>query len=315
MRDRPVGFGGSGAMGRPMAGHVAKAGAGLWVCDIDAAAAAAVAAETGARVAGSPREVAEAAAIVITMLPTGADVRAVALGPDGLADGFGADGVLIDMSSSEPTATVALAAELAARGIAMIDAPVSGGRAKAVDGTLTLMVGGDDTTIDRCLPVLQAMGEQIFRTGGAGTGHALKALNNLMSAAGMLIGAEALAIGKRFGLDPGIMLDAINASTGMNHSTKAKFRQRVLSRSFDTGFALDLMIKDLDIALALARETRTPVPFSAQCREMWATALLNLGPGQDHSDLVRWIERTAQTELVGKAGGEEGGEDGAESGR
>ncbi len=292
-----VGFIGVGTMGQPMARCLDAAGFALVVYDIDRAAADAFANEIGATVAPTPKDAAEAANVVVTMLPSGADVRAVALGMDGLADGFARGSILIDMSSSEPSGTEALAADLAGRGIDMIDAPVSGGRAKAVDGTLTLIVGGDDAVIDRCQPVLEAMGDAIFRTGRVGSGHAIKALNNLLNAIGLLAGAEALLIGKRFGLDPNIVVDVINASTGMNHATKNKFKQRVFSRTFDSGFGLDLMVKDLDIALGLARETRTPVPFAAQAREIWAAAGLNLGPGQDHTDLVRWLEQTAKTEL------------------
>ncbi len=292
-----VGFIGTGTMGQPMARCLDAAGFALVVNDIDRAAAEVFANEIGATVAPTPKDVAEAAGIVVTMLPSGADVRAVALGTDGLADGFTRGSILIDMSSSEPSGTEALAADLAGRGIDMIDAPVSGGRAKAVDGTLTLIVGGDDAVIDRCQPVLEAMGDAIFRTGRVGSGHAIKALNNLLNAIGLLAGAEALLIGKRFGLDLDIVIDVINASTGMNHATKNKFKQRVFSRTFDSGFGLDLMVKDLDIALGLARETRTPVPFAAQAREIWAAAGLNLGPGQDHTDLVRWLEQTAKTEL------------------
>ncbi len=292
-----VGFIGVGTMGQPMARCLDAAGFALVVYDIDRAAADAFANEIGATVAPTPKDAAEAANVVVTMLPSGADVRAVALGMDGLADGFARGSILIDMSSSEPSGTEALAADLAGRGIDMIDAPVSGGRAKAVDGTLTLIVGGDDAVIDRCQPVLEAMGDAIFRTGRVGSGHAIKALNNLLNAIGLLAGAEALLIGKRFGLDPNIVVDVINASTGMNHATKNKFKQRVFSRTFDSGFGLDLMVKDLDIALGLARETRTPVPFAAQAREIWAAAGLNLGPGQDHTDMVRWLEQTAKTEL------------------
>jgi len=293
-----VGFVGIGTMGRPMAACIAKAGLELHVLDIDPSVAAAYADEVGATAHETPAKLAKICDIVVTMVPTGADVRTVALGKDGLADGFGDNGgILIDMSSSEPSGTEALAADLAKRKVAMIDAPVSGGRAKAVAGTLTLIVGGDGAVIDQCQPVLEAMGEHIFRTGRVGSGHAIKAINNLMNAAGLLVGGEALLIGKRFGLDPSIIVDVINASTGMNHATVNKFKQRVFSRSFDSGFSLDLMIKDLDIALGLARETNTPVPYAAHCREIWAAARLNLEDGRDHTEIIRWLEQTSDAEL------------------
>lgn len=292
-----VGFIGIGTMGRPMAACIAQAQIELHVYDIDPSAASAFADEYAATIHDNPAKLAQACDIAITMVPTGADVHDVALGENGLADGFAGDGILIDMSSSEPAGTEALAAELSARGVKMIDAPVSGGRAKAVDGTLTLIVGGDDAVIDQCQPVLEAMGDNIFRTGRVGSGHAIKAINNLMNAAGLLVGGEALLIGKRFGLDPDIIVDVINASTGMNHATVNKFKQRVFSRSFDSGFSLDLMIKDLDIALGLARDTHTPVPYAAHCREIWAAAALNLEGGRDHTEIVRWLEQTSGAEL------------------
>ena len=185
MQHLRVGFVGIGTMGRPMANQIAQAEFPLCLFDIDAAASPAVAAETGATIGSSPKAVAEASDVVITMLPGGRDVHAVTLGQDGLVEGFGPDAVLIDMSSSEPSGTAALSGELVSRGVAMIDAPVSGGQAKALDGTLTLMVGGDDDVIDRCMPVLEAMGDRIFRTGAVGSGHAIKAINNLLNAAGL----------------------------------------------------------------------------------------------------------------------------------
>jgi 3-hydroxyisobutyrate dehydrogenase len=159
------------------------------------------------------------------------------------------------------------------------------------------MAGGETASIDRVMPVLQAMGNSILRTGPVGSAHAMKALNNLVSAGGFLIGIEALMIGSRFGLDPAVMVDVLNASTGMNNSTQKKFRQFVLSRRFDSGFGLDLMVKDLSIALDVARETATPAPFAAQCRELWAAAAALLGPGQDHTAMAKLSEALAGSEL------------------
>lgn len=298
MSNPKVGFVGIGTMGRPMAGWVAKAGYELHIYDTNRDVAAEFAAETGAVAAESVRAVGEACALVITMLPTGGDVRETALGVDGLAERFTAGGVLIDMSSSEPTGTIALAKELEARGVEMIDAPVSGGRAKAVDGTLTLMVGGKNPVIDRCLPVLETMSAKIFRTGGIGSGHASKAINNLLNAVGQLASAETLTIGKRFGLNPDVLLDVINASTGMTHATLNKMRQFVFTRSYDSGFAMDLMLKDMDIALGIARETGTPIPVAEHCREIWGRARQDLGAGQDQMAMTRWVEHQAKADLV-----------------
>jgi 3-hydroxyisobutyrate dehydrogenase len=175
----------------------------------------------------------------------------------------------------------------------MIDAPVSGGVSRARTGELAIMAGGEDAALDRADPLLRAMGTTITRVGAIGSGQAMKALNNLVSAGGFLIGIEALLIGQRFGLDAGKMVDVLNASTGMNNSTQKKFRQFVLSRRFDSGFGLDLMAKDLSIALEIGRDGATPTPFAALCRELWAGAAGLLGPGQDHTALAQFCERLA----------------------
>jgi 3-hydroxyisobutyrate dehydrogenase len=168
---------------------------------------------------------------------------------------------------------------------------------KTKTGELSIMVGGTEADIARAMPVLKAMGTTITRCGDVGAGQAMKALNNLVSAGGFLIGIEALLVGKRFGLDPELMVDVLNASTGMTNSSQKKFKQFVLSRSFDSGFSLDLLVKDLSIALGVGRETATPTPFSALCRDLVAGAQALLGPGQDHTALAKLSERLAGDEL------------------
>ena len=179
----------------------------------------------------------------------------------------------------------------------MLDAPVSGGVSRARTGELAIMAGGDPVALDRAEPVLRAMGTTIHRCGGVGAGQAMKALNNLVSAGGFLIGIEALLIGQRSGLDPALMVDVLNASTGMNNSTQKKFKQFVLSRAFDAGFGLDLMAKDLSIALEVGRESGTATPFAALCRELWSAAAATLGPGQDHTAVARFSEQLAGSAL------------------
>ncbi len=294
---------GLGMMGAPMARRIAGAGQALRLYDTAPDRLAAVAEATGGAIASGPADTAAGADLVITMLPTGADVARAALDRGGVADGFDGAGILVDMSSSEPSGTVELAAALARRGIDMIDAPVSGGRAGAVEGTLTIMAGGDPATIERCRPTLETIGRRVVHTGAIGSGHALKSLNNTISAAQFLITAEAFLVGRRFGLDPEVMTDVINTSTGMNHATLNKMARFVFSRAFDSGFSLDLMVKDLDIALGLARDTGTAAPFAALNREIWAQARHNLEPGQDraeldHTELARWLECIAGTDLA-----------------
>ncbi|HJQ83378.1 MAG TPA: NAD(P)-dependent oxidoreductase, partial [Candidatus Binatia bacterium] len=211
--------------------------------------------------------------------------------------GLRAGAVLVDMGSSAPVGTVALGKELASRGVGMLDAPVSGGVARAEAGTLAIMVGGDAALLARCRPILAAVGGRIFATGGLGSGHAVKALNNLVSATGLVAAAEALLAGRRFGIDPGVMLEVFNASSARNDSTERKFGPFVFSRSFDSGFALDLMVKDLGIALDLAGATGVPLRLGAACRDVWLAAQAALGAGADHTEVVRWLEQVAGATL------------------
>ncbi|MBV8912101.1 MAG: NAD(P)-dependent oxidoreductase [Acetobacteraceae bacterium] len=292
-----VGFIGVGAMGRPMAARVAAAGFPLTVLDADAQKAGAVAKELGAGLAASGAELAGGAELIVTMLPTSAAVAAALSGEGGVLAGLRPGAIIVEMSSGVPAETKALAALVSAAGGRLIDAPVSGGVVRAVTGELAIMAGGDPEAIARAEPLLRAMGATIMRTGAVGSAHAMKALNNLVSAGGFLLGIEALLIGQAFGLDPAVMVDVLNASTGMSNSSQRKFKQFVLSRSFDAGFGLDLMVKDLGIAMGVARETGTPAPMAALVREMWAAAQAMLGPGQDHTAAARLSERLAGREL------------------
>lgn len=293
---RRIGFVGIGNMGWPMAANLVKAGFDVAVCDVAPGRAAQFAAEVGGRAAASAAEAARGADCVITIVPTSAQVaEAVAAMGDALAPGA----LLVDMTSGQPGKTREIAASLARRGVAMVDCPVSGGVPRARTGELAIMAGGADADLDRAEPVLRAMGTSIHRCGPIGAGQAMKALNNLVSAGGFLIGVEALLIGQKFGLDAQKMVDVLNASTGMNNSTQKKFAQYVLSRRFDAGFTLDLMVKDLSIALEVGRETATPTPFAALCREMWASALAALGPGQDHTAMARLSEQLAGNTILG----------------
>jgi 3-hydroxyisobutyrate dehydrogenase len=179
----------------------------------------------------------------------------------------------------------------------MVDAPVSGGVPRARTGELAIMYGGPAATLERVRPALSSMGTTITPVGEVGSAHAMKALNNLVSAGGFLIGVEAMLIGQQFGLDPNVIVDVLNASTGMNNSTQKKFKQFVLSRQFNSGFGLDLMVKDLGIALGIATDTGTPTPFASLCRELWASAGKTLGKGQDHTAVARLSEQLAGVEL------------------
>ncbi|HEY6721269.1 MAG TPA: NAD(P)-dependent oxidoreductase [Burkholderiales bacterium] len=300
-----IGFVGLGKMGHPMAHRLSGAGYRIVLHDLNASALTRARDATGAEAPGSLKAIGESCEAVITMLPDGNAVHAVVLGANRAGDcllaGLSPGSVLIDMSSSSPVGTRTLGAQLAGRGVAMLDAPVSGGVRKAVDATLSIMVGGDAQSIARCRPILEAMGKQIFLTGPLGSGHAMKALNNYVSAAGLLAAAEGVLAAQRFGLDPGNVVDILNASTGMNNSTLNKFHRFILSRAFDSGFSLDLMVKDLRTALEVARSTASPAPLAEACLEAWTEAQAALGPGVDHTAVVRHWEKLSGTEL-GKKG-------------
>jgi 3-hydroxyisobutyrate dehydrogenase len=290
-----VGVIGVGRMGWPMAARLVEAGFAVAVHDAVPGRAADFAERHRATACATAAVCAQGAGAVITMLPSSREVEEVIgqIRPS-LAPGT----VVVEMSSGEPLRTRAMAEDLAPLGIALVDAPVSGGVARAETGTLAIMTGGDTVALDRVEPLLRAMGGSITRCGDVGAGQAMKALNNLVSAAGFLVSVEALLIGSRFGLDPSVMVDVLNASTGMNNSTQRKLKQFVLSRRFNSGFGLDLMVKDLSIALQLGRDTATPAPLSAQCRELWAAAAQLLGPGQDHTAMAQLAERLAASELA-----------------
>lgn len=288
-------------MGLPMSRRLSRAGYRVIAHDLNRAALERACDGTGAEPSASLAALGRACEAAITMLPDGKAVRSVALGSgetgDCLASGMAPGSVLIDMSSSSPVATRELGARLAERGIALIDAPVSGGVRKAVDGSLAIMAGGEPAEVERCRPVLQAMGKQVFLAGPLGCGHAMKAINNYVSAAGLIAATEGVLMAQRFGLDPGRVVDILNASSGMNNSTLNKFHQFVLNRAFNSGFSLDLMVKDLKTALEVARETGSPEPFAAECLRAWTEAQAALGPGADHTAVVRYWERLAGCEL------------------
>ena len=238
-----IAFLGLGMMGRPMAARLAGAGFTLRVFDISQKAVADfVGAYPSALATASAKVAAEGADALITMLPDGKIVRqALIEGRDAAREGLGAGALVLDMSSSNPVDTQRLARDLAASGVALLDAPVSGGVKRAVDGSLAIMVGGGAADLERARPLLGAMGKTITLCGPAGAGHALKALNNFLSASGLVAMCEALVVGEAFGLDPGTMVDVFNSSTGKSNATEVKGRQFVVSRSFASGFSTRLM--------------------------------------------------------------------------
>jgi 3-hydroxyisobutyrate dehydrogenase len=285
-----IGFVGLGNMGRPMAAKLAAAGFELSVYDIDADVLRRFVEQHGGKIAASLPVLARASEAIIHMLPDGNSVREATLGRAGLIGGLAAGTLLIDMSSSNPTGTRELGRALEERGVALIDAPVSGGVKRAEDATLAAMVGGDSREIARAMPLLRTMARDVFLTGPLGSGHAMKALNNMVSAAGLWIAAEAVRVGAAFGLDPGTIVDILNASTGRNNSTENKLKQHMLSRRFASGFSLGLMAKDLRAAATLADATDVPSPLMRYCAELWGKAAETLGGAEDHTAITKFLE-------------------------
>jgi 3-hydroxyisobutyrate dehydrogenase len=293
-----VGFIGVGNMGWPMAACLVRAGFRVQVNDSRREVANNFVQQIGGDAPDSLRLLAAESDVVVTMLPTSAIVSHVlGGGDDNVLAGLRPGAIVIEMSSGVPSMTQELAQRVHELGGHLIDAPVSGGVPRAKTGQLAIMAGGDAATIDRAMPVLSAMGSSVLRTGAVGSGQAMKALNNLVSTGGFLIGIEALLIGQRFGLDPTVMVDVLNAATGMNNSTQKKFKQFVLSRSFDAGFTLGLLAKDLSIALQVGRETATPAPVGALCKELVQAAQTMFGSDADHTEMARLCERLAGDEL------------------
>jgi len=273
---KTIGFIGLGVMGKLMAARLVQS---YEVHSYDL---------NGAGNRKSAREAAWGADALITMLPDGDAVRDAVL--DALPS-LRRGAVVIDMSSSEPSGTRALGQALARNKVHMIDAPVSGARFKAKDGTLAIMAGGDRKVFRKALPVLEKMGTQIFHCGPLGAGHAVKALNNYLGAAGTLAGFEALLIAQRFGLDPRPMIDAINASTGRNSTTARKIPQDVLTGRFGSGFKLALMTKDVAIASALARDLGVKAPFLKETLRHWKAAQKAMPRDADHTEIYKYQKK------------------------
>jgi 3-hydroxyisobutyrate dehydrogenase len=288
-----IAFLGLGKMGLPMARRLHEAGAPVVGFDPVEPTRLAFAAAGGA-VASTAREAVSGADVLITMLPNGKVVRAALLRGEPLVVHCAANAIVIDMSSSAPVGTRELADELAGRGVHLLDAPVSGGVKRALDGSLAIMVGGPPEVIAKVRPLLETMGKSIFETGAVGSGHAMKALNNYVSAAGLTAACEALQIGEKFGLDPVMMTDILNASTGRNNSTEVKLKPFVIPKNYASGFSLALMAKDLRTADDLAMHLDVPAPFSQALIEIWEQAADALSAAADHMAIDAYLATAAR---------------------
>ena len=292
-----VAFIGIGNMGRPMASNIAKRGHEVFLFDANPAAAASAAKEAGATALGSLSEV-SVAEIIVTMLPDGKVVREVALGKNGIAAAAKPGTIVVDMSSSQPLITRDTGAALALSNITLIDAPVSGGVAKAVSGTLTIMIGGDDAeAIEKAKPVLACMGTTFFVVGKLGSGHAAKALNNVVGAGNYAVLADALLVGERYGIDRGMLVDIVNVSTGQSFISTVVMKQFVLPETFNTGFAIGLLAKDANIAAELSQDLGCMSPHIELTNRRWAEARDSLGGSADNSRaILAWAKARQELE-------------------
>jgi 3-hydroxyisobutyrate dehydrogenase-like beta-hydroxyacid dehydrogenase len=285
-----------------MAQNLRKAGYPLVVYDLKDKAMEGLA-KAGAEKVFSARELASRSSVVITMLPASPDVEAAVLGPEGVIEGAKSGDIVIDMSSSYPTSTKMICEQLAVKGIRMLDAPVSGGTKGAREGTLAIMVGGEEKDYEECRPILEAMGQNIYYLGKIGAGHTVKALNNLCSACSMVITSEALIVAKKLGLTPEKVIDAINSSSGRSWSSQFKFPTFVLNNTFNSGYSIGLMNKDLEIATRLGRELHVPMFVGALVQQLYNYAVGRGGGDECHTAIIKFIEDWRGVKVRNKEGG------------
>jgi 3-hydroxyisobutyrate dehydrogenase len=298
-----VAFIGLGAIGTPMARHLAVADLDLVIWNRTRARADEFAANTPVRLAATPAEAAVGRDIVITCLPVSGDVESLLDGPDGLLATMPRGAVLVDCTSGDSATSRRIAARLAERGIGFLDAPVSGGVAGAEQAALTVMVGGDAATLERVRPVLERFGKRIVHCGVVGTGDALKAVNNALLAMHIWGTAEGLVALEKAGVRADIALDVINASSGRSNASMNLFPDRVLSRAFPRTFRLALLDKDVGIAADLAREQSVPSPLLQLTAELFRKAHAELGEVADHVEAVQVVERLGGATIGGASRG------------
>ena len=294
----PLAFVGLGAIGAPMASHLAEGGT-LTVWNRTTAVADRFAARYSARVAATPREAAALADIVVTCLPTSREVEAVLEGPDGLRAGLRRGALQIDCPSGDPAGSRRIAARLAERGIEFVDAPVSGGTNGAEAGTLAVMVGGEAAAFSRARPVLERFGRRIEHVGPVGAGHALKSVNNALLAVNILAAGEGLAALVQAGVAAATALDIVNASSGRSFVTETLIPERVLTGAWPVTFRLALLAKDVGIARGLLRDTGVEGPVLDRAGELMDRARAALGEQADYLEAIRLIERQAGVEIRG----------------
>jgi len=289
-----IGFVGLGIMGKPMAKNLLKAGHQLVVYDVNPAPVKEVAA-AGAETAASAKEVAQKTDVVITMLPNSPHVKAAVLGPNGVLEGAKPGMIIVDMSSIAPLAAKEVAAKAAEKGVEMLDAPVSGGEPKAIDGTLSIMVGGKKEIFEKCQGILGKMGASVVLCGDIGAGNTTKLANQIIVALNIAAMSEALVLGAKAGVNPETIFKAIRGGLGGSTVLEAK-APMVLSGNFKPGFRIELHIKDLANAIETGHEVGVPLPLTSQVMEIMQALKVDGKAGNDHSGIAQYYEKLAKFE-------------------
>ena len=288
MANQAIGFIGLGQMGVPMAANLLKAGHTVLAFDTQAGAGAALHGIPAFSAAANVQDIASSTQTIILMLPDSRIVDQL-LWADGFAARMQRGALLIDMGSSDPMHSRVNAEKLAVLGIRFVDAPVSGGVKRAVTGKLAIMMGGEVAAVEAARPLLTALGDTLVHVGGAGAGHAVKALNNYVSAAGLIAVCEALTAAEKFGIDPKAVNQVINASSGKNNTTENKVEPYMLTRAFNSGFSLALMRKDVETAQSFIDAMETPGAFAKLCAAHWREAEQGLDQGVDHTAIYAHV--------------------------
>jgi len=284
-----IGFIGLGVMGLPMTKRLIQAGHELFIYDLDVKPIS-ILEGLGAKKCESPKDLALRADVVISMLPSPAITRQAILGENGAVHGFKSGTIYIDMSTSNPLLTKEIHNVLKGNQVQMLDAPVSGGIKGATEGTLTIMVGGDHTTFDKVSDILSLLGSKVIHVGAIGSGHTIKIINNMLFAVTMAATSEALALGKKAGVDLQTLRDVMNSSSGKSYALDVKVRDFIFPRNFDQGFAVELQNKDTDLALELAKNVGAPAILGTLVRQMYQSLIVKGYGKKDTSIIVTVFE-------------------------
>ena len=295
-KDKKIGFIGLGNMGMPMSKNLVKSGYKLTVFDMNSKVVDELVA-VGAAKGANPKEVADKSDIVILSLPNSKIIESVVCSENGAAEGLTIGNILIDMSSAGPSSTRKISGILKAKGVDMLDAAISGGPAGAAERKMSIMVGGQKDVFEKYRSVLDDLGNNVFLVGEIGAGHTLKSVNNLLYGAIFVATCEAIVLGTKAGLDPKIMIDVISKSAGRNFAVDVKFKNNVLNRDFNPGFSLDLLHKDMAIALKLAQELKYPISLCSYAQDVLTEGQINGMGIMDHTAVVKKYEQLAGVEV------------------